>query len=85
MLQRHLSLEARAKYWREKLGIEKVSPWLIRQIYLEHGAAFRKPQCTYVAKQKREAILLQQQTEFSIQTTGDLMKQGTPISFTSTR
>ena len=30
MLQRHLSLEARAEYWRERLGLEKLSPWLIR-------------------------------------------------------
>jgi transposase len=75
MLQRHLSLEARAEYWREKLGLEKLSPWLVRQIYLEHGATFRKPQCTYVAKQERAAILLQQQKEFSKQMTAVVMKQ----------
>jgi transposase len=59
MLQRHLSLETRSEYWQEMLGLEKLSSWLIRQIYLEHGATFRKPQCTYVAKQEREALLLQ--------------------------
>ena len=79
MLQRHLSLETRSEYWQEMLGVEKLSSWLIRQIYLEHGPTFRKPQCAYVAKQEHEAILLQQQKEFSKQKTGVLMKQGDTI------
>jgi hypothetical protein len=74
-----LSLEARTEYWQEKLSLEKFSPWLIRQIYLEHGPTFRKPQCTYIAKQEHEAIILQQQKEFSKQMTGVLMKQGDTI------
>ena len=43
MLQRHLSLEQRAAYWKEKLQLPKLSAWLIRQIYIEHGATYRKP------------------------------------------
>ncbi len=30
LMQRHMSLEQRAAYWREKLQLSKLSPWLIR-------------------------------------------------------
>ena len=39
--QRHLSLEERAAFWKEKLGLQKLSSWSIRQFYLEHGATYR--------------------------------------------
>ncbi len=65
LMQRHMSLEQRAAYWREKLQLSKLSPWLIRQIYLEHGATYRKPQIIYRSKAEREVELMHQQKEFS--------------------
>jgi hypothetical protein len=53
-----MSLEQRAAYWREKLQLSKLSPWLIRQIYLEHGATYRKPQIIYRSKAEREVELM---------------------------
>ena len=41
--QRHLSLEERAAFWRDRLQLPKLSAWSIRQFYLEHGATYRKP------------------------------------------
>jgi len=75
MLQRHMSLEARAEYWRERLNLPKLSSFLIRTIYLEHGASYRKPQCTYVAKAEKEFTLRRQQKEFSGHLTRVLMKE----------
>ncbi len=43
MKQRHLSLEERAAFWRDRLQLPKLSAWSIRQFYLEHGATYRKP------------------------------------------
>ena len=65
MLQRHLSLEQRAAYWKEKLQLPKLSAWLIRQIYIEHGATYRKPQIVYRSKAERESELRHSQKEFS--------------------
>ena len=41
--QRHLSLQERAAFWRDRLQVPKLSAYLIRTIYLEHGATYRKP------------------------------------------
>ena len=41
----------------ETLATE-VIPWLIRQIYLEHGATYRKPQIIYRSKAEREVELM---------------------------
>ena len=41
MAQRHMSLHQRAAWWREELHMHKLSTWLIREIYLEHGASYR--------------------------------------------
>ena len=60
-----MSLEQRAAYWKEKLQLTKLSPWLIRQIYIEHGATYRKPQIIYRSKAEREVELLHSQKEFS--------------------
>jgi transposase len=51
MAQRHMSLHQRAAYWRERLQLPKLSTWLIREIYLEHGASYRKPQVVYKSKE----------------------------------
>jgi hypothetical protein len=40
MKQRHLSLEERAAFWRDRLQLPKLSAWSIRQFYLEHGATY---------------------------------------------
>jgi hypothetical protein len=53
MAQRHMSLHQRAAYWRERLQLPKLSTWLIREIYLEHGASYRKPQVVYKSKNER--------------------------------
>jgi hypothetical protein len=53
-----MSLEQRAAYWKEKLGLPKLSAWLIRQISIEHGATYRKPQILYRSKAERESELL---------------------------
>ena len=57
MRQRHLSLAERAAFWREQLGLPKLSAWSIRQYYLEHGTTFRKPQIMYCSKASREMEL----------------------------
>jgi hypothetical protein len=70
-----MSLEQRAEYWREKLQLPKLSPWLIRQIYIEHGATYRKPQIVYRSKAEREGELLHQQQEFSSRITSIIMNE----------
>ena len=71
--QRHLSLAERAAFWREKLQLEKLSAWSIRQFYLEHGATYRKPQIVFCSKAAREMELKHQQKEFFQHITGVLM------------
>jgi hypothetical protein len=70
-----MSLEQRAAYWKEKLGLPKLSAWLIRQIYIEHGATYRKPQIVYRSKAEREVELLHSQKEFSQRITRVLMTE----------
>jgi hypothetical protein len=55
--------------------LPKLSPWLIRQIYIEHGATYRKPQIVYRSKAEREGELLHQQQEFSSRITRTLMTE----------
>jgi transposase len=73
MAQRHMSLHARAAYWRERLNLPKLSTWLIREIYLEHGASYRKPQVVYKSKNERVEELRHKQKEFSSSITRVLM------------
>jgi hypothetical protein len=73
--QRHLSLEERAAYWRDKLQLQKLSAWSIRQFYLEHGATYRKPQIIYCSKEARAIELKHQQKEFAQSITRALMSR----------
>ena len=73
--QRHLSLQERAAFWRDKLQVPKLSAYLIRTIYLEHGATYRKPQIIYCSKAAREMELKHSQKEFSQHITKVLMQQ----------
>ena len=73
--QRHLSLQERAAFWRDRLQVPKLSAYLIRTIYLEHGATYRKPQIIYCSKAAREMELKHSQKEFSQHITKVLMQQ----------
>ena len=70
-----MSLEQRAAYWREKLNLQKLSAWLIRQICIEHGATYRKPQIVYRSKAESEVELMHQQKEFSQRITRVIMTE----------
>ena len=75
MAQRHMSLQQRANYWREKLGLAKLSTWLIREIYLENGASYRKPKVVYKSKNERVEELRHKQKEFSTTITRVIMSE----------
>jgi hypothetical protein len=70
-----MSLYQRAAYWRERLQLPKLSTWLIREIYLEHGASYRKPQVVYKSKNERVEELRHKQKEFSSTITRVLMQE----------
>ena len=62
-------------YWREKLGLAKLSTWLIREIYLENGASYRKPKVVYKSKNERVEELRHKQKEFSTTITRVIMSE----------
>ena len=62
-------------YWREKLGQAKLSTWLIREIYLEHGASYRKPKVVYKSKNELAEELRHKQKEFSTTITRVIMSE----------
>ena len=70
-----MSLQQRANYWREKLGLAKLSTWLIREIYLENGASYRKPKVVYKSKNERVEELRHKQKEFSTTITRVIMSE----------
>jgi hypothetical protein len=47
----------------------------VRQIYIEHGATYRKPYIVYRSKAERESELLHQQQEFSSRITRIMMSE----------
>jgi hypothetical protein len=47
----------------------------VRQIYIEHGASYRKPLIVYRSKAERENELLHQQQEFSSRLTRVMMTE----------